>query len=225
MTSPDSRPLTQRLKEDNWDLHEQAEHDALPQHMVKGTLPKDVYIDLIAQSYHIHAALDAGLGDLLAARPDLCTLLGDASGASAAHSPWYAEDLRHFGREPGADAPMPGVAGVVAEIEQARTDNPLKILGLHYVRQGATNGNRFVAMKLRPGYGLPFEDRGAGTVHLDPFGKQQRPLWEAFKVNLDAVNFTEEEKATVVGAAREMFKHIIALHKDLERDLIPTASS
>jgi heme oxygenase len=225
MPTADPRPLTQRLKEDNWDLHEQAEHDALPQHMVKGTLPKDVYIDLIAQSYHIHAALDAGLPDLLAAHPELATLLGNASGTSAAHSPWYAEDLRHFDREPGADAPMPGVAKVVAEIEQARRDNPLKILGLHYVRQGATNGNRFVAMKLRPGYGLPFEDRGAGTVHLDPYGKQQRPLWDAFKTNLDAVDFTEDQKATVVAAAREMFKHIIALHKDMEQHLTPAASS
>ena len=52
----DTRPLGQRLKEDNWDLHQLAEHDALPQHMVRGTMPREAYVELCGQSWLVARA-------------------------------------------------------------------------------------------------------------------------------------------------------------------------
>ena len=47
----DPRPLGQRLKEDNWDLHQQAERDTLPQHLVQGTIPRETYVELLGQMW------------------------------------------------------------------------------------------------------------------------------------------------------------------------------
>ena len=100
------------------------------------------------------------------------------------------------------------------ERAQAATD-PLELLGLHYVREGANNGNRYIAMRLRKAWNLP-HDQTEGFRYLDPYGAEQRPRWERFKQTLDAQTISEAGQATIIAAARDMFGLIMAMHADFE---------
>lgn len=203
----DPRPLGQRLKEDNWDLHERAEHDTLPQHMVRGTIPKDTYAELLGQMWLVSRKLDAAI----VARRDAVPILKELVADIQLQTPYLEEDLAHWGLDTAGLTPNPGTAGLIADIERSRDEAPIRLFGLHYVREGANNGNKYVAMKIRKAWGV--ED-DAGFRYLDPYGDRQRPMWEAFKTKLNEIELSEDEKSAIVAGARSMFEHIIAMHKD-----------
>ena len=205
----DPRPLGQRLKEDNWDLHEQAEHDTLPQHMVKGTIPKETYAELLGQMWLVSRVLDAAV----VAKRDEVPVLKELVTDRQLQIQYLEEDLAHWDVDTASLEPKPGTAGLIAEIERSRDAEPIRLFGLHYVREGANNGNKYVAMKIRKAWGV--ED-GAGFRYLDPYGGDQRPMWDAFKVKLNEIELTEDEKSAIVAGARSMFEHIIAMHKDFD---------
>ncbi|MEL6328124.1 MAG: biliverdin-producing heme oxygenase [Planctomycetota bacterium] len=205
MTDP--RPLSARLKEDNWDLHEQAERDTLPQHLVRGTLPREAYVEMLGQMYLANRVLDARITEARGDVPILNELVGDRQ----LQGPYLLEDLAFFGVEAGSLEPRPGTAALIAEIERAASEEPIALFGLHYVREGANNGNRFVAMKVRAAYGLEGTD---GTRYLDPYGGDQRRLWDEFKTRLDEQALSEDEKSSIVASARRMFELIMATHRD-----------
>lgn len=213
----DPRLLGQRLKEDNWDLHHQAEHDALPQHMVRGTIPRDAYIQLLGQMCLVSRALDSAILEHRDGVPILKELVTDEQ----LQTPYIEDDLTHWGVNPDTVKPLPGTAGLIAEIERCRAESPLRLFGLHYVREGANNGNKYISKKLRKAWGIA--DDAPGFSFLDPYGDRQRPLWESFKTQLDRIDLTEQEQAEIIAAARSMFEHIIAIHRDF--DLPPVDES
>ena len=205
----DNRPLGQRLKEDNWDLHQQAEHDALPQHMVRGTIPRETYAALLGQMWLVSRALD---GAVVAARDEVA-ILKELVADRQLQTPYLEEDLAHWGVETASLEAMPGAAGLIAEIERCAAHAPIRLFGLHYVREGANNGNKYVAMMIRRAWG---ESDAAGFRYLDPYGDEQRPLWDAFKTRLNEIELSDDDKTEIVSAARSMFEHIIAIHKDFD---------
>lgn len=209
MTTTDPRPLGQRLKEDNWDLHQQAERDTLPQHLVRGSIPRETYIELLGQMWLVARALDSAIVDARDRVPVLRELVADIQ----LQTPYLEEDLAHWGVETAELSPKPGTVGLIAEIERSLAESPVRLFGLHYVREGANNGNKYVAMMMRRAWGI---EETAGFRYLDPYGDQQRQLWDSFKTGLNEVALTEGEKAEIVSAARSMFEHIIAMHKDFD---------
>lgn len=200
-THDDTRPLTQRLKEDNWDLHQLAEKDALPAHMVAGTLPKDDYVRMLGQMYCVNRVLDQRIRER---RGDV-EMLRDLIADRQFQEPYLELDLKHWGADPAAQRPSPESQALIDLVDEYASNDPLMLFGLHYVREGANNGNKFVAMKLRKAWGMEGSD---GFQYLDPYGEGQRPLWERFKRNIDKVELSDEEKTKVVAAARKMFEHI-----------------
>ena len=205
----DPRPLGQRLKEDNWDLHEQAEHDTLPQHMVRGSIPKETYAELLGQMWLVSRALDGAV----VAKRDEVPILKELVTDRQLQTQYLEEDLKHWGVNTASLEPLPGTKGLIAEVERSQNEDPYRLFGLHYVREGANNGNKYVAMKIRKAWGV--ED-DAGFRYLDPYGSEQRPLWDAFKTRLNEIELTEDQKSAVVAGARSMFEHIIAIHKDFD---------
>jgi heme oxygenase len=205
----DPRPLGQRLKEDNWDLHTRAEHDTLPQHLVRGTIPREVYADLLGQMYLVNRVLDRAIREHRDRLPVLANMVADEQ----LQTPYLEADLAHWGVDPDSLEPRPGAAGLIAEIGRCAAEAPIRLFGLHYVREGANNGNRFVAMGLRKAWGMAGAE---GFRYLDPYGDRQRPLWESFKQRLDQQDLTEDEKHEIVAGARSMFEHIIAIHADFD---------
>lgn len=208
MTNSD--PITARLKSDNWDLHQIAERAPTPSSMIKGTISRDAYADTLEQGLLVHGALDAALGGAIERMPELGAVVGEAR----AFTPWYEEDLRFFGREPRGVAPKPGTTRFVEHIG-AHGAHPLHILGLHYVRLGACNGNRFVARKLRAVFGIEHESDGMRA--LDPFGESQRALWQAFKDRLDAMDLSGSERDELSGGVRAAY--VLTINLDLEDEM------
>ena len=195
--------LTTRLKDYNWALHQIAERQETPGSLIKGTMPKSGYIDMLAQQLLINRALDEALHDAVKNDPRVSELvLSDQM-----LTPYIVDDLAFFGVQTDAIEPTPGTARYIEHINDNR-DNPLHLLGLHYVRLGACNGNRFVARVVRKSFGLGETE---GTRYLDPFGDAQRSNWVEFKAALDAMPFDETERDTVFGGTRAAYLYAINL--------------
>lgn len=205
MTDP--RPLSQRLKDDNWQLHQIAERNDGLGGVLRGGLPLEGYVGILEQEWVISAPMDDALRSAIAARPDIAHLIEDDQYFDG----YLREDLAYFGRPVEGITPRPGSLRFVEHVG-AHAGDPLHILGLHYVRLGACNGNRFVARKARANYQLP--ESGGGTRFLDPFGEAQRPKWMAFKTKLDELALDAAERDRVFAGTRAMYELIINLPND-----------
>lgn len=206
MTTP-TKPLTERLKSENWDMHQIAERGRGVGSVLRGELSLPEYLELIDQGYLVHAAMDEAVKGAAGTRPRLAPLMSDEH----LLGPKYAADLAHFGVAPGSVEPISGTERFVAHIESVKGE-PLEVLGLHYVRTGASNGNSFVAKAARKAFELP--ESGEGTAHLVPYGDAQRANWAEFKSNLDALELSEQEQDTVVASARKMYELFICWQRD-----------
>ncbi len=207
--STDQRPLTQRLKEDNADIHQQAEQDRVPQAMVGGTITREAMVELLGQLWVVNRALDEALVAARATTPAIDALVKDHQLQEAN----LRADLAHYGvADPASIETCDAARAFVDDVEACREREPLRLLGLHYVREGANNGNKYIAMRLRKTWGVEGAD---GFRHLDPYGERQRQLWEAWKSELGEYDFSEGEKATILAGARAMFEHIIAVNRSV----------
>ncbi|MCA9302898.1 MAG: biliverdin-producing heme oxygenase [Phycisphaerales bacterium] len=198
--------LTARLKNDNWDLHQIAERGPTPGALIKGTMPKPGYSDSLAQGLLIHRALDHATQGIKDKRPDLGALIKP----DQAFAPYLEADLDFLGVDTAGITATPGTQRFIDAIG-ARADDPCYLFGLHYVRLGACNGNRFVARKLRSVYG--FSDN-QGTMFLDPFGEKQRSEWNAFKNGIDALDLSQDDQDRIFAGTRDAYLLTINLDHD-----------
>lgn len=196
------RSLTTRLKDDNWKLHQIAERAEGPAGLIKGTLSKEGYVSILGQQWHMSHALDRAFAPALDARPELKEFVLPEQFLTG----YIEEDLTHFGICPMHQPIEPGTKRYIEEVREQAGD-PLFLLGLHYVRLGACNGNRYVAKAVRKAYDLP--ETGEGTRYLDPFGESQREKWYAFKGELDDLRLTSDERDRVFAGTQAAYLHAI----------------
>jgi heme oxygenase len=204
MTSSDN--LTARLKDDNWALHQIAERQETPGSLIKGTMPKPGYLAMIAQQYLVNSAFDHTLLQAMQSEPMLSSLIDKEQLLTQ----YLVEDMHYFKIDPDPIEANPGTQRYIDHIE-AHKDQPLHLLGLHYVRLGACNGNTFVARIVRKAYEL--EDAVLGTRYLDPFGSTQRKKWLAFKTGLDALELTPSQRDEVFDGTRAAY--VLSVNLDL----------
>ncbi len=198
--------LTTRLKDDNWALHQIAERQDTPGSLIKGSMPKAGYLAMLAQQYLVNNAFDQTLQDILPDHPAIAALILNEQLLTQ----YLLEDLEHFGVDPQSAQPAPGTQRFIDHIG-AHKDQPLHLLGLHYVRLGACNGNAFVARVVRKAYTL--DDPQQGTRYLDPFGPTQRKKWLAFKARLDAMQLTQSQQDEIFAGTRAAY--VLAINLDL----------
>lgn len=200
--------LTERLKNDNWALHQIAERQPTPGSLIKGTMPKEGYLAMLGQQYLLNSAFDAALAEARTNNPQVESLIDQ----EYLLTPYLIEDLEHFGIERSTLAPTPGTQRFIDHVA-AHKDQPLHLLGLHYVRLGACNGNTFVARVVRKSYNIT--DPTQGTRYLDPFGKEQRKGWVAFKESLDSIEFTDAQQDEVFAGTRAAY--VLSINLDFEQ--------
>ncbi|MEL6797287.1 MAG: biliverdin-producing heme oxygenase, partial [Planctomycetota bacterium] len=191
------------------DLHQSAENGAVARGLVSGELSKADYTSLVSQMYLFNRRLDDAVKAHRDEQPSLKALIDDEQ----LQTPYYEADLADLGVDSASLTPTPGTADAIALVERVEAENPADLLALHYVREGANNGNRFVAKKLMQAWE---QQDLTGMKHLDPYGKAQRSKWDAFKETLNAQPFSDDEKRSLVATGREMFKAVIAIHSDVE---------
>ena len=198
--------IAERLKNDNWALHQIAERQPTPGSLIKGTMPKAGYLDMLAQQLLINDALDRALAPLLS-DPRFAALLAD----NQMLTQYIREDLAHFGVDTSTIEPNPGTARYIEHIE-AHKDEHLHLLGLHYVRLGACNGNTFVARVVRKSYEL--DHPSEGTRYLDPFGAAQRKGWVAFKDGINALVLDQAQQDELFDGTRAAY--LLSINLDFE---------
>ena len=199
-------PITDRLKNDNWDLHQIAERGGTPESMIKGTMSREQFAAYLGQAIHVHKALDSAIQKAIKLMPDLGHLVTDEHSFER----YFASDLEFYATKI-AETPAPGTQRFVDHIN-THSDQPLHIFGLHYVRMGALNGNRFVARKLRQVFGITHPTDG--MMSHDPFGESQRTDWMSFKQGIDALELNNTERDELFSGVRAAY--VLTINLDLE---------
>jgi heme oxygenase len=198
----------ERLRTETRDLHDQAEQNQWQGRMVRGELTRSDYERWLGQMLLGHRALEKELRSL-----PLDQFPYTAIRSEHYQEPYLRADLEHFGVDPETIEPLAATAALIGRIEELAREQPLALLGFHYVLEGSNNGNRFIAKRLREVYEL---EAGAGDQYLDPYGERQREVWKRFKEDLGSAELSAEDQDLLVASAREMFQAIYDISNDLE---------
>ena len=214
---PKSQPpigLAQLLKEGTADLHELAEHATFQTRMVNGGLSRDEFIAFLNQVLIVHHTLDGLLSEAAAADDRV-----EAMFRPVHHREQKIEaDIARLGGTVGAE-PLASTSRFLSEVERLSDACPVALIGVLYVNEGATNGNKVVAKRIRDGLGL---EKDFALDYLDPHGPDQRRNWMAFKGMLDELQMTEAERESCLDAAKATFRLFMEMSEEMES---PAATS
>ncbi len=199
---------TEHLKDMTWELHKAAEGHRVQRSLLKGELSREMYATWLGQLLCVHRALESALRDLRTRKPAVARFVDDGR----FQEPRIESDLRTLGVDIGGVSPLPAAKRLMAIIEMARAEQPIALLGMHYVLEGSTNGGRYIAKALRQAYSF---DGDAGTRYYDPYGEKQRELWASYKQEFDALEVSEVERDAMVAAARDVFRAMSEIGDDL----------
>lgn len=197
-----------RLRDETTEHHQRAESRPFERALLGGTLPRALYVELLAQRYLVHRVLERAARDLRDAHPVLVDILRDELFQEAN----LVADLEHFGIDQDAIVATRATRALIEEIERLADQRPLALLGVYYVFEGSKNGARYVARSVANAYGLP---PGSGLRYLDPHGEQQRALWLDFKQRMDDCAFSTADQDAMVAAARLTFDCVGELDDEL----------
>ena len=206
--------LAQMLKEGTAELHELAEHAAFQTRMVNGGLSRDEFIAFLNQVLIVHRKLD-GLLSEAAAKDDR---VGAIFHPNHHREQKIEADIERLGGTVGAE-PLAATSRFIAEVDRLAETCPVALIGVLYVNEGATNGNKVVAKRIRDGLGL---EKEFALDYLDPHGPDQRKNWMAFKGMLDELKMSETEREACLDAAKATFR--LFMEMSAEMDGAPVAS-
>jgi len=196
--------IMERLKEATAVQHRNAEHRRLQRALVAGDVSADRYGAWLAQMLLLHRALWEEIARRRDAEPALRTVQDEGL-----HVANLRADLEALGVRPDTAEPLPATRRAVAEIAATGARDPVALLGYNYVLEGSMNGNRFIARALTPRLPQP------ATKYLDPYGEEQRPVWQAYRERMNTLALDPERAARVVEAARALFSRIADLSDEL----------
>lgn len=196
------------LRTGTQDLHDVAEAGPFQKRMVDGELAREEYAAFLQQVRHVHAAFEPLLRSAAKTEPRVAQLLCDDHYRLAK----IDRDLADL--SVGADAePLDATRRFTDFITDAATKDPVSLVGVLYVKEGATNGNKVVAKRIRESLGL---EPNVAMGYLDPHGADQRRRWTAFKASLDTLPLTDDEKSRCLEAARATFRLFMDLSSELD---------
>lgn len=204
-----------RLRTETRDLHTEAERQPFQQRMLQGLLPREEFVEFLCQMLVVHRELESDLRRWRYADPRFEAVLRDEQFRERN----LLADLRFFGVEESeaADLVVAASRAAAGRIARTATENPVALLGYHYVLEGSTNGAKFIARGVQKAYGL---EPGPGTTFLDPHGPAQKERWDAFKRDMDGLDLTSDEREAIIEAAKDTFRAMIQICAALERGSI-----
>lgn len=214
----ESRSIMLELREKTRPHHEAAEHTAFQQALASGRLPLDTYADSLGQLLLIHARLESHLRQLRKTNAAVRRIIRDEHFQETN----LRRDLQAIGRDPSNITSAAATGEMCEAIDRLAHEDPLALLGMHYVMEGSKNGAKFLAPRVRLAYG--FAD-GQGTLYLDPYGDLQRPVWTQFKSDMDGAAFDARQGDAIVAAAKGMFIGITLLYEELYSGVTHTRHS
>lgn len=198
-----------RLKESTQALHDATEDGSFNQELVKGHLPKDRYIEMLAQLWLVHRTLEGQLRAHAGSVPAFNAVLRDYQ----FQEPYLVADLAFFGRPLPTIEPLSATRRLMDRIDEMAVNEPAGLLGMHYVFEGSNNGSKFIAKAVRRAYALD----GEGTRYLDPYSENQRAYWQQFKDDMNSIEFTASQTEAILQAAGAAFEGVMQLHRELHQ--------
>lgn len=214
MNTADGAGTMLTLRESTAEHHRRAEQHPFQQQMVRGTLPRAMYVRWLGQMLQLHSALEAHLDRLVARHPQLKSVFNDERRKASA----LRADLAFFGG--AADqAPLPAARAFLNELDRLAAHQPLALLGVLYVLEGSTNGSKYIARRVRPAYQLPAT--GEGSAYLDPYGDLQPVRWQEWKAAVDALVLPAADVHLLTLAAQQTFDAV----RQLGAELLATAEA
>ena len=204
---PKATGFHKKLKEGTQALHDQAESGNFQVRMVNGELARLEFGAFLGQMRHVHATVDPAMSSAAEQDDRVSQIFQDA------HLRLHRidQDLHDLAHSDLAD-PLPATTEFVDFVSKASAESPVSMIGVLYVKEGATNGNKFIAKKLRETMEL---EEGKAMGYLDPHGKDQRRCWNAFKTELNELNLTEQEEDQCLEVAKETFKMVMNISKQI----------
>lgn len=197
------------LKTRTAEAHRIAERHPLQRHMISGSVSRELYGAHLAQMLIVHTALERALEAALEGDDRFAHVIDRASFRER----HLRDDLRALGVARPAD-PTPGTSAIVEQVNRCVEDgDTARLLGMHYVLEGSTNGSKFIARALSSSLG--FAPGGDGLRYLDPYGDAQPERWGAFKRAMDGLMLHEDERERIVQGAEEMFVAATAIAEDI----------
>ena len=214
--------LMARLKEETALLHRHAETHVFQRGLIRGELPISAYGGFLGQMLHVHRALEGALEAMADRSP-----IREVVDASQFRCDAIRADLAFLGGMPGgglsgglggglgieAGEMLDGTRRLVDEIRGLRiAGDGRRLLGMHYVLEGSTNGGRFVSAALARAYALDGRD---GLGYLDPYRKEQPQRWAAFAQAVEALRLDDASQDAVVDGAKSMFEGVTGVLESL----------
>lgn len=203
-------PLSAELRERTKEHHVRAERHPLQQQVARGQIGRGTWGRLVAQNRVLHEALERTLDGAAGREPRLARVFAPHHRRLEK----FDADLRALNVIPGDRAALPATRDVAAWIESLGRDEPLSLLGVLYVVEGATNGGQFLSRALGPALGVA--PGSAGILSLDPHGAATRELWGQFRTNIDALGLARAERDRVIAAAGETFDALTRIFDAVE---------
>lgn len=206
--------LAQMLKEGTAALHDQAEHAAFQTRMVSGGLSRDEFVNFLNQVLIVHRTVDRLLSEGAAMDDRVAAMFRPSHHREAK----IEADIGRLGGTVGAE-PLDATRRFLEAVERLAEACPASLIGVLYVNEGATNGNKVVAKRIREGLGL---EKEFPLDYLDPHGADQRRNWMGFKGLLDELRLTEAECAACLEAARATFRLFMEMSEEMESPTVPS---
>ena len=196
---PSATGFHKLLKEGTQDLHDQAEAGEFQSRMVEGDLARSEFACFLNQMLHLHCEIDS-IYDEAAQKDHRFASIYDSSAHKRHHL--IQNDLRDLGVKSFFPA-FEVTTTFTDAVRNSLSTLPVSVLGVLYVKEGATNGNKFVLQKIQATLGLKDD---CATGYMDPHGMSQRKRWNQFKRDLNALDLTDEEQESCLGVARRSFR-------------------
>lgn len=201
------RAVMDVLREATWDLHQQAERSAFQQALLAGRVDRSTYAAWLGQMLLVHEALERHLRHLRGQMPETAAVVAEYQFQEG----YLRGDLEYLGVAERPE-PLPATQAFTAYIERLAREQPVALLGVHYVLEGSNNGSRFLARSISAALGLT---DGQGTQFLDPYGAAQRERWQAFREGMNGLRLAPDQREAMVEAAKQTFLAVMRLGEEL----------
>jgi len=195
------------LKNETRLLHNQTEGNDFQKSLFSGSLPKEQFIEYLAQMYLIHKALEDALSELRKNNPIVASVIADHQYQQT----YLQDDLATAQVKVDELKPLPATKNLIHHIEHLKSEQPIALLGCEYVLFGSKHGAKLLSKQLQQ-YGLGME--GAPN-YFDPYGDKFAGYWQDFKAKMNAAQFSPTEQEDAIKGAKEMFSGLSKVFDDL----------
>ncbi len=203
--------LAETLKLSTRGFHDAAEGHNFQGYLAQAILPLDQYKCYLEQLFLVHSTLEEKIRQHWHKDPRLAAVVLDVQMQEA----FLKQDLEYLKTDYQKLVPLAATAAFIKIIEKTAKNNPIALLGFHYVLLGSKHGGKFIAKNVKQKYNF----NHGGATYFDPYGDQFMPCWRTFINALNEAPLSESDISAVIDAAKATFVSIGDIGSELEQHL------